>query len=256
MTNNTTDDVPLGQGSYTLADLAGLLAPRAYDYWSLVSEQLTRPVLDRDQLISKSLIDWVPGSPIRLNTGLGPHRYVDLSAARRRALEGRREALFRRISSRIRDAVASTRCVTVGIGPAGTLIEVPRVLAAQVVIDLEGNTLGTLDGHTVWRAVTVRAIAEAELSSLSNPASPNAFDGDTPPDDRVVTAWLVEEQAKRIKADRADKGYGLKEVRIYLRHEFPHLSRDDVDHFYRSLPANLQEKSGPKGPWKNKPKSL
>jgi hypothetical protein len=88
---------------------------------------------------------------------------------------------------------------------------------------------------------------------VQNAAIPEvrSTDDDTP-SDGVVTASLVLEQARRIKADEP---CGKNEVRVYLRQEFPHLSRDDADRFYDALQSNLKPKSGPKGPWKNKPPS-
>jgi hypothetical protein len=85
----------------------------------------------------------------------------------------------------------------------------------------------------------------------ADPASRNVTVNDTPTDE-VVNAYLVLEQAQRIKNNEK---CGKNQVRVYLRDEFPHLSRDDIDRFYEALDRNLKPKSGPKRPWKNKPQS-
>jgi hypothetical protein len=85
----------------------------------------------------------------------------------------------------------------------------------------------------------------------ADPASRNVTI-DTPSDE-VVNAYLVLEQARRI--DAGEK-CGMTEVRVYLRHKFSHLSRDDADRFYGKLDSILKPTTGPKGPWKNKRQSL
>ena len=89
----------------------------------------------------------------------------------------------------------------------------------------------------------------------SGPAAPSGTrladtnPSETPPDNTFVSAWLVLEQARRIKAKEP---CGKNEVRVYLPGEFSHLTRDDADRFYEALDEKYRPKPGPKGPWKNK----
>jgi len=78
----------------------------------------------------------------------------------------------------------------------------------------------------------------------------SAPDNDKPPDDAVVSAWLVLEQERRLKEKIP---CGLNEVRLYLRERFSHLTRNDTDRFYKALDSSRKPNTGPKGPWKNKP---
>lgn len=94
-----------------------------------------------------------------------------------------------------------------------------------------------------------------ELAPLSQGVAPTKSVGATPagaetaPNDKTIKAWLTLEQARRI-GEKAP--CGVNEVRVYLRGEFPHLSRDDADRFYKALDPDLKPKRGPKRPWKNK----
>jgi hypothetical protein len=174
MSSRNADDFSLEDRAHTLSELADIVAPRTYDYWLLAADLLAElpppraAVVTSDQVDLASVLDWTPGSPIRLKAGV-VRNSQDASSVRRGEIEGRRETLFKRIAARIRDAIASPRCFTAGIGPAGTLIEIPRELANQVVINLEHNTLSTMDGGMVWRGVVVRTPIAANAADAIAP---------------------------------------------------------------------------------------
>jgi hypothetical protein len=159
MPYKNVDDFEL-DGPHALAELVTYIAPLTFRRWQKMPEPLAH-----DQVNLDTLLDWVPGSPIRLKAA---------SASYRRQL-GRRQLVFERLSDYVRDALASPRYTMAGIGPAGTMIEVPRELANQVTIDIERNTLSTPDGGMVWRAVVVRS---AMLGAISpEPATPRVSRG-------------------------------------------------------------------------------
>jgi hypothetical protein len=70
-----------------------------------------------------------------------------------------------KLKSQLGDVIASEDYCTQGIGPAGTMVDVPRGIAHQLKIDLEANTLGTPDGIIIWRVVTVRMVTEVKAQS-------------------------------------------------------------------------------------------
>jgi hypothetical protein len=144
MPYKNVDDFEL-YGPHTLAELVKHIAPLTYRCWARSKPPAPRPVIS-DQVNVDSLLDWTPGSPIRLK---GTARC------------GRREAIFGRLSGYVRDVLASPRYTVTGIGPAGTPLDVPCDLANQLVTDLEHNILSTMDGGAVWRGVTVRTAPAA-----------------------------------------------------------------------------------------------
>lgn len=109
------------------------------------------------------------------------------------------------------------------------------------------GTIGPLPART-----SIVAPAAAPITAVlkaPNPAAVARASAETPPDNRAIKAWLMLEQARRIKKSEP---CGMNEVRVYLRGEFPHLSRDDADRFYEALDPDLKPRRGPKGAWKNK----
>ncbi|MGZ5909210.1 MAG: hypothetical protein ACXWLB_05000, partial [Reyranella sp.] len=68
------------------------------------------------------------------------------------------------------DIIASDDYRTEGIGPAGTMVDVPRRIAHQLKIDMQDNTLTTLDDGMIWRAVTVRGNASVEGTATAHPS--------------------------------------------------------------------------------------
>jgi hypothetical protein len=79
-----------------------------------------------------------------------------------------------KLKSQLGEIIASEDYCTQGIGPAGTMVDVPRGIAHQLKIDLEANTLGTPDG-VIWRAVTVRTVpgaAAGDIAAKSRSVSP------------------------------------------------------------------------------------
>lgn len=106
-------------------------------------------------------------------------------------------------------------------------------------------------GPLLARASTVAPAAAPIAPGLKapNPTAVARVSAETPSDDRAIKAWLTTEQARRLKDDVP---CGMNEVRVYLRSEYPHLSRDDADRFYEALDPDFKPRRGPKGPWKNK----
>ena len=127
---------------------------------------------------------------------------------------------------------------------AGERRQLDRAEIVEAGIDHVRNRL-EIRGNW-WRDVEVEC-----PPTIKAPPSPDAPDNDTP-SDKVVNAYLVLEQARRIDADEK---CGKNEVRLYLPKEFPHLSRDDADRFYDKLDSSLRPTTGPRGPWKNKRQS-
>jgi hypothetical protein len=183
------DDLELN-GPHTLAELITYIAPLTFRRWQKNPEPLAHPRTTRNsgQVLIDSLINWTPDSPIRLKA---PREAI---YRRQLDLDGRRHLLFERLSDYVRDALASPRYTMAGIGPAGTMIEVPRDLADQVVIDFARNTLSTPDGGAVWRAIVVRTTSAA--SSLEIAAPRTAVAKPRKPTYAEIRAWYVERVAK------------------------------------------------------------
>jgi hypothetical protein len=81
----------------------------------------------------------------------------------------RSEVLHTRLLTVIRDVIASSDYRTEGIGPAGTVLDVPRAAAHQLKVDIESDTLATAAGW-VWEKVTVmRSAAGAKSQTKSRP---------------------------------------------------------------------------------------
>jgi hypothetical protein len=170
----------------------------------------------------------------------------------------RKEQATEEIQLALRAAMMDPEATVRATPDAGERRQLDRAEIAEAGIDHVRNTLEVRG--SVWCTVEVECPTTIKAPPVApsgtpvadaDPASPNATDNDTPSDE-VVNASLVLEQARRIEANEP---CGKNEVRVYLRRKYPHLSRDDADRFYEDLPSHLKPKSGPKGPWKNKPRS-
>jgi hypothetical protein len=258
--DKSVDDFELDSESYTLEELAWGIARRTYDFWETASVKLA-------DLEEPSTIDDIIGRVLRERTETiqrfdynGLRRIEgesDLRYRRRLQLQRWKEALFERISDRIRSVIGSPDVVTRGIGPTGAPLEIPREIASQIVIDLKTNTLSTPDGVVVWRAVFVCRTAKALPAPPIEPEpalAPAAVEPtpaptsapDHPVSDTIIMASMESEILKR--RDAGDRTTGPAIVLATADKFRGRVTERYARKLYRKLPKELKGKRGPQGP--------
>jgi hypothetical protein len=169
--DKNVDDFELDSEPYTLEELAWGIARRTYHFWETASDKLAD--LEKPSAVAY-IIRSIHGERINTIDRFEYHGILrrlegesDLRYRRRLQLQRWKDALFERMSNRIRAVIGSARFGTWGIGPTGEQHEIARELASQIAIDLKANTLSTPDGGVVWRAVFVRQTAKALPAAAS-----------------------------------------------------------------------------------------
>jgi hypothetical protein len=132
-----------------------------------------------------------------------------------------------KLSDSIRHVIASPAYRTEGFGPAGTVLDVPRAAAHQLIVDIESGSLATAAGW-VWEKVTVirsgaaaKSQAESqpkradrkELQRLTRQLIEEIYDGKLPPSyitTPAVRRRLSAEKNHTVGDDTVRRARGLK----------------------------------------------
>lgn len=192
-----------GQHPHTLQDVARRLTHRTYALW--YKSQFQSHFLAMARLaVEREWSDAERTDPAKVLFAGNNREIIDEHVEshlyrRTRAVEGRRALLFGRISMWIRAAIRSQKCITRGMGPTGLRVDIPRDLAPQLVVDLEGNTLRSPDGSLIWRLVTVEVAAAATGSTPRDDKIPLATarrGAAVPIDDEAVVADMLRESER------------------------------------------------------------
>jgi hypothetical protein len=141
----------LGNEQYTLGQLAFRLEPEIYRDWKATVEARRK-----EAVFGSSFPSWERSQAAAYLADL-QHGTCHSQFTKD---ERQFNELLTRLHSAVRQVIASTDYCTQGIGPAGTMIDVPHGMAHQLKIDLEANTVSTQDGGMIWRGVMVRAATD------------------------------------------------------------------------------------------------
>ena len=189
---------PTSERVFSLQDLAVDVAEHALRYWYRADDYLSEwPASAAEDLKALEaeikaprrvspfeILDWTPGGVVQTNGNtndtLEAFKALDSFRIRRRLavldrredMERRRAALFRRIAGRIRYFISSNDCTVQGIGPAGSVVEVPHAILPQLEIDLRCNVLCTVGGGIKWEAVVVVLASQQRPAGRSKRTAP------------------------------------------------------------------------------------
>jgi hypothetical protein len=175
--------------AYTMLELVEHLRPLTLYHWRKATEWLSEEA-DREY----GWGGW-KRRPLELTELLALSRSVRLP--RHEQLRRRCALLFAGLRRAIQDAIASPHCAVKGIGPDSNPVEIPRELGPQLKINLEKNTLTTLDGGIVWRGIMVRRIPSAGDVGIPQPP----FDGKDWQMRQVRALLLTKFKGKKIERD-------------------------------------------------------
>lgn len=194
--------LPPHGGPITLWELASALWPRWALAWRLAGSCRSSHVREVARVI-RTIAANRPGAPLDWDGPWSPEmvRLFEAGRCQRADRIGRlRDSIFRlRLEPRLRGAMVSEAFVTRAANRSGALVEVPRSIVRQAVVDLEQGTLSTPNRAITWHAVTVEwsSVTVTDATALQDDGSPESTPRSSPPPE--FTTWAESQHEANAK---------------------------------------------------------
>jgi hypothetical protein len=198
----------------SLGELASDLDPESYAEWQSARQAMANAIWIGDAGLGSRVED------------RGPQLYRNQRSGAQKAQQSINDASAK-LNAAIRGAIASLHYRTEGVGPPGTMSDVPRDISDELVVDIEAGKLATAAGW-VWTQVTVTRSAVAaksqverqpkrvdrkDLQRLTRQLIEEIYDGSMPPSyitTPAVQERLAAEKNHNVGLDTIRRARGLK----------------------------------------------